>query len=196
MFYGMTNFRLPNDKQRVFIDKSDSNKPNLSRYLILKLINHMPGIRYNDLKRITKFNNGTLSHYLKTLEKDRLIRAFRCSKGRITRYYSSSISSDDFLIIGYLKSETPSRIILFLYYNSESTFEEIKLHIRKASSTTSWNLGRLINDDIIVKSRNKEHRLYFIRNLNLVTRVIENPSNLYLDRAVLISNYTSLFEYF
>ncbi|HKR74227.1 MAG TPA: winged helix-turn-helix transcriptional regulator, partial [Candidatus Nitrosocosmicus sp.] len=44
-----------------------------NRGTILKIINSFPGIRYRDILRLTKLNNGTLSHHLSTLEKRSII---------------------------------------------------------------------------------------------------------------------------
>ncbi|TVP41002.1 winged helix-turn-helix transcriptional regulator [Candidatus Nitrosocosmicus arcticus] len=154
---------------------------NNGRYSIFRLIIQIPGIRYNDIARITKFNNGVISHFLCVLKKNYYIKVVRCSNGNIARYFSSSISYEDCLIIGYLKNETARKIVLFLHYNSESNFEKIRLNINKASSTTSWNLKRLIDDDIIVKSRAKNHQYYFIKNPSQVAKFLQNSTNLLLD---------------
>lgn len=163
------------------------NKTNNGKYLILRIINELPGIRYNDLARLTKLNNGVISHFLNVLEKNSLIKAVRCSNGKITRYYSSSISSDQYLIIGYLKSETARRIILLLYLNNSNNFEEIRLHIKRSTSTTSWNLRRLVEDNVIIRSRNEKQLCYSISNSILVARVLENSDNLPMDGDIDIS---------
>ena len=154
---------------------------NNGRYSILRLIIQIPGIRYNDIARITNFNNGVISHFFCVLKKNYVIKLVRCSNGNIARYFSSSISNEDCLIIGYLKNETARKIVLFLHYNRESNFKKIRLDINKASSTTSWNLKRLIDDDIIVKSIAKNHQYYFIKNPSLVTKILQNSTNLLLD---------------
>jgi predicted transcriptional regulator len=159
----------------------ENRSNNNGRYSILRLIIQLPGIRYNDIARITKFNNGVISHFLCVLKKNYFIKVVRCSNGNIARYFSSSIANEDCLIIGYLKNETARKIVLFLHYNRESNFEKIRLDINKASSTTSWNLRRLIDDDIIVKSRTKNHQYYFIKNPSLVAKILQNSTSLNLD---------------
>jgi predicted transcriptional regulator len=111
----------------MILDKRTNN--NNCRYAILRLIDQLPGVRYNDLARITKRNNGVISHSLYVLEKNYLIKVVRCSNGKITRYFSISISDEDCSIIGYLKTETARKIILFLHYNGGSNFKKIRLHL-------------------------------------------------------------------
>jgi predicted transcriptional regulator len=154
---------------------------NIGRNLILKLIIQEPGIRYNDLARITNLNNGVISHSLCVLKKNYLIKVVRSSHRNISRYYSYSISNDDCLIIGYLKNETARKIIVFLHFNGESTFKIIQLHLNRAPSTTSWNLKRLIDDNIISKSRTKNLQYYFIKSPSQVTKVLQNFTQLLLD---------------
>ena len=158
------------------------NDNNNSRLTILSLINQLPGVRYNDLARITKHNNGVISHYLCTLEKSYCIKAIRCSNGKITRYFSISIDDKYYPLIGYLKNETTRKIILFLYYNGESNFKKIQLHINEASSTTFWNLKKLVDDNIIVRLKTKKNNYYFIKNPSLVDKVLQTFDNLLLDR--------------
>ena len=175
----------PQDSEFNKSKMTNENKTNNNvRYAILRLIVHLPGIRYNDLARITNLNNGVISYSLCVLEKNYLIKVARCSNGKITRYFSISISDEDCSIIGYLKIKTARKIILFLHYNGESHFEKIRLHINKASSTTSWNLQRLVDDHIIVKLRAKNYQYYYIKNPSLIAKVIQNSANLLLDRDI------------
>ena len=58
-----------------------------NKHLIFNIISRIPGIRYRELLRITRFNNGTLSYHLLTLEKNLMIKVLRPEKGNITRYY-------------------------------------------------------------------------------------------------------------
>jgi predicted transcriptional regulator len=161
---------------------SENGTNNMGRYLILRLINQIPGIRYNDIARITNLNNGVISYSLCVLKKNYFIKVVRYSNGKVARYFASSISNEDCLIIGYLKNGTTNKIILFLYFNGESNFKKIRSHINKAPSTTSWNLKRLIDDDIIIKSRTQSHQYYIIKNPLIVTKVLQNFAQLFLDR--------------
>ena len=59
-----------------------------NRHLIFNIISHIPGIRYRELLRITKFNNGTLSYHLLTLEKNLMIKVPTTREGQ----YNSVLS--------------------------------------------------------------------------------------------------------
>jgi predicted transcriptional regulator len=162
-------------------NRIDINNNSNSRLTILSVINQLPGVRYNDLARITKRNNGVISHSLCILEKNYCIKVVRYSNGKITRYFSISIPDEYHSVIGYLKNETTRKIILFLHYNGKSNFKKIRFHINKASSTTSWNLKRLADDDIIVRLKAKNN-YYIIKNPILVAKILQSSINLLLDR--------------
>jgi len=172
------------------------DKINGNRYVILKLIINFPGIRYNDLARITKFNNGVLTHSLKVLEKNNRIKVFRSSSGSTKRYFSPSVPNDDFQIIGYLKNNTSSKIILHLHCNKDAiTFDEIKNYIQKSSSTTSWHLKKLLDDNIIAKLEGRKKNFsYALKDPLSIDRITKDPNNLCLDRV--LSSSISLIEIF
>lgn len=162
------------------------------RLILFKIIAFLPGIRYRDLMRITKFNNGTLSHHLTILEKNSVIRVLRSDNSNITRYYPLSIPSEETLIMGYLKMKTTKKIIIFLHDRYSSTFTEICSHINRVPSTTSWNLKRLFEADIITKTRNNEIFVYKLKNPTLVEKIIKKMNHTFIDKA--IDSYTSLID--
>ncbi|MDR4490475.1 MAG: hypothetical protein R2685_06180 [Candidatus Nitrosocosmicus sp.] len=158
-------------------------KANEFRSIIYQIISSTPGIRYNDLLRTTKFNHGVLSYSLDVLEKKDLVKSFRRSNGKITRYYSTSIPDEYFSIIGYLKNKTTRQIILFLYdVYKEKSFTEIKIHINKASSTTSWNIKRLLNDNIIIRIKSKKSTTFGLAQPQIASKILDSFDNLILDR--------------
>ena len=166
---------------------SDRIKAKLSRYLILRLIYDIPGIRFNDLARITKLNNGSLSYSIRVLDKKNLIKVYKSSNKRTTRYFSPSVNVDDFLILGFFKNQICKEIVLLLHYKDGNTrFDEIKNHIKKSDSTTSWYLKKLLDNHIILKSKNGRHHLYTIKYPSLISRILKAYTSLYPDKIVII----------
>ena len=60
--------------------------------IILEVIEKNPGIRFNEIMRITDIRNGTLSHYVKKLENEGVIQLERTP--RVTRAYVAGIKID------------------------------------------------------------------------------------------------------
>ena len=87
----------------IYNDSEIESNSGDNRSTILKIINSFPGIRYRDILRLTNLNNGTLSHHLSTLEKRSIIKIGRTENSNITRYYPVSTSSDEVLVLNFLK---------------------------------------------------------------------------------------------
>ena len=61
--------------------------------IVLNIIKKNPGIRFNEIMRISNIRNGTLSHYVKKLEDEESIELERSP--RVTRLYPTGIPSDE-----------------------------------------------------------------------------------------------------
>lgn len=170
----------------------DNNAKKNKRSLLLKIISLAPGIRYRDLLRMTALNNGTLTHHLSTLEKNSIIKVIRSENSNITRYYPASTPTEETLIHGFLKIKTSKEIILYLYKNKTRTFTDIVTHINKAPSTTSWNLKRLYDSNIVIKKRGNDLLEFSLKNPKMVEKIIENNNNTLLDRSV--DSYTTIID--
>lgn len=163
-----------------------------NRGIILKIINSFPGIRYRDILRLTNLNNGTLSHHLSILEKCSIIKIGRTENSNITRYYPASTSSDESVILNFLKIKTTKSIVQMLQEVEEATFGEIVEHIQKAPSTTSWNLKRLMDSKIVGRKRGENVSFFFLYNKDLVKKLIAENNKTLLDRS--IDNYISIID--
>ena len=82
------------------------------RELVLQVIEKNPGIRFNEIMRITNMKNGTLSHYVKKLEDENDIELERSP--RVTRLYPAGIPKDEAEICKYLNMPTQKKILLFI----------------------------------------------------------------------------------
>jgi predicted transcriptional regulator len=172
---------------------SNGEESTNKKYFILKIITHIPGIRYRDLLRVTKFNNGTLSYHLLTLEKRSMIKTLRSKGGHITRYYPYLFPIDEAHTLGYLRIKTTRQILMLLYSKGRISFSEIVAHLNKAPSTTSWNLKRLVEADIITKRKNSESSEYLLKNPRLVEKLVNHDRvAIFLDASA--DNYISLIE--
>jgi predicted transcriptional regulator len=169
---------------------SKTDQKNDKRSIILKIINLFPGIRYNDLIRATKLTNGTLSHHLSALEKNSIIKIIRIKNSNITRYYPASTPSEEILTLGYLKIKTTSEILLLLYETNSCTFLQIVASIKKAPSTVSWNIKRLIDAEIVKRKKGTEFSEYSLKNPMIIKKLVEQSNTTFLDKCV--DSYSSL----
>ena len=178
--------------------------PKLQQELLVS-IEENPGIRYRELMRLIKFPNGVLSYHLDKLEKMNLLNVER--KSRITRFFPRNISNDIIDILGNLRSQTSYEIIKLLYEKGPISQQEIIKYTRKAASTISWQMKKLLDDNIICiknkdfnydenkefgsKIQGKKIKLYDLLNRTLVNDLIYK-TNKYIDSVV--NNYSEIVD--
>ena len=119
------------------------------RSTVLEIVEKNPGIRFNEIMRISNIKNGTLSHYIKKLVDDGEIILEQSP--RVTRMYPSGISKKETKICRHLTTPTQKNIILYLLKNKISTSIEIKDFLGKSPSVISVNLSELFKEKIISK---------------------------------------------
>src|SRR6478609_1073446 len=71
-------------------------------------------------------------------------------------------------------------------------YKELVLHVNKAPSTTSWNIKRLMDSDVIIRKRGDGCLEYSLKNSKKVEELYRKANTSLLDRS--IDNYTSLIE--
>ena len=178
--------------------------PKLQQKLLL-CIDENPGIRYRELLRLINFSNGVLSYHVNKLEKLDLVNVER--KNRLTRFFPRNISNEIMGILGNLRGQTSYEIIKLLYEKGPISQQEIVKYTRKAASTISWRMKKLLDDHIICikdkdfnydenkdfgsKIQYKKVKLYDLLNRNLVNDLIYN-TNKYIDR--MVSNYSEMVD--
>ena len=178
--------------------------PKLQQELLV-CIDENPGIRYRELMRMIKFPNGVLSYHIDKLEKMDLVNVER--KSRITRFFPRNISNDIMGILGNLRSQTSYEIIKLLYEKGPISQQEIIKYTRKATSTISWQMKKLLDENIICIKNNdsnydenkefgsnilsKKVKLYDLLNRTLVNDLIYK-TNKYIDSVV--NNYSEIID--
>jgi DNA-binding MarR family transcriptional regulator len=178
--------------------------PKLQQELLV-CIDENPGIRYRELMRMIKFPNGVLSYHIDKLEKMDLVNVER--KSRITRFFPRNISNDIMGILGNLRSQTSYEIIKLLYEKGPISQQEIIKYTRKAASTISWQMKKLLDENIICIKNNgsnfdennefgskilsKKVKLYDLLNRTLVNDLIYK-TNKYIDSVV--NNYSEIID--
>jgi len=150
-----------------------TNPPNFSTLsgresIFLNLINQNPGIRYLELKSLTGFNNGVVSHYLHQLESHSLIQSVRTP--RVSCFYPMCSSELSQKIFRRLRQVTPQKIILALIQKNHS-FRSLVKEVKKAPSTVSTYTTKLIHDGIVVTAYVDSEKIFKI-NCNIYDQLI------------------------
>ena len=100
----------------------------MRRELILKTIQHIPGISFNEICRKTNLSNGIVSHYIIQLIEEGKLEKF--GDGRI-KYFHPKVPKNDRAIITVLRNTTNREILrLLMETKSILTSEEISTKIK------------------------------------------------------------------
>ena len=180
--------------------------PELQQKLLLA-IDKNPGIRYRELLRLINSSNGVLSYHINRLEKMDLVIVER--RARMTRFFPRNISNEIMGVMGFLRNQTSYEIIKLLYDSGPISQQEIINYTRKAASTISWHMKKLLDDNIVcikdkniiydgnndvgIKTQHKKLNLYDLLNRNIINGLIYKTNN-YIDSA--INNYSDIMDSF
>ena len=144
---------------------------------VLEIVEKNPGIRFNEIMRISDIKNGTLSHYIKKLADEGDIILER--RPRVTRMYPSGISKKETKICRHLTTPTQKNIILYLLKNKISTSIEIKDHLGKSPSVISVSLNELFKEKIISKKYDIPSNKYSLQKPEEIEQVLNEFPELF-----------------
>ena len=137
---------------------------------VLQVIEKNPGIRFNEIMRITNMKNGTLSHYVKRLEDDNDIKLERSP--RVTRLYPAGIPKEEAEICKYLNMATQKKMLLFILEKKIVTSIQIRDHIKKSPSVVSVNLNELFKAKIINRKYDIPSNKFSLKNPEMIRDVL------------------------
>tara|TARA_B100001758_G_C18375996_1_gene594342 strand:+ start:854 stop:1348 length:495 start_codon:yes stop_codon:yes gene_type:complete len=147
---------------------------------VLGIINETPGIRFNEIIRVSKIKNGTLSHYVKRLEEDKEIRIERSP--RVTRLYPVGIPKEEAKICRYLSIPTQQKIILLILEKETVTSIMVRDHIKKSPSVVSVNLNELFKAKIINRKYDIPSNKFSLNNPEMIRGVINEYYTSLIDK--------------
>ena len=160
------------------------------RQVVLDIIQKNPGIRFNEVMRVSDMKNGTLSHYVKKLEDENYIQLERSP--RVTRLYPAGIPKEEAEICKYLNMPTQKKILLFMLEKKIVTSIQIKDHIEKSPSVVSVNLNDLFKAKIINKKYDIPSNKYSIKNPEMIRGVLKEYYPSLIEK--LSSNSIEMFD--
>ena len=159
--------------------------------IVAEVIEKNPGIRFNEIMRITEIRNGTLSYYVKKLEENGTIQLERTP--RVTRAYPVGIDEHEATICKYLTIPTQRKLILFLLKKEVATSVEIRKFLEKSPSVISVNLNELFKGKIINKKYDIPSNKYSLKNPKEVKGILDEYYPNLLDK--LSSNTIEMLDF-
>ena len=139
--------------------------------LIHDIIKNNPAVRFNDVMRLSKLKNGTLTHYISKLENMQKISVERTP--RITRFYDKAVPKKEAEICKQLTRPTVKHIITLLLRKNVLTFPEIRNYVDKSPATVSVCLNNLFKAGIIEKTYDIPSNKYSLKRPDLIRGVLK-----------------------
>ena len=160
------------------------------RQVVLDIIQKNPGIRFNEVMRVSDMKNGTLSHYVKKLEDEGCIELERTP--RVTRLYPIGIPKAEARICRYMSMKTQRQIILFILENESVTSIQIRDHIKKSPSVVSVNLNELFKAKILNRKYDIPSNKFSLNNPEMIRGVLREYYPSFIEK--LSSNSIEMFD--
>ena len=136
-----------------------------------KLIDDNPGIRFREIMRSSGLKNGVLSHYLKKLEENGVVKVVRGP--RQVRFYSPNITQEESIVIQALKKQTPRDLLLALIKEDGLEFNQLVKEVKKSPSTVSLYLSQIVADGLVEITIVELKKRYHIKVRELVDKLVE-----------------------
>jgi predicted transcriptional regulator len=139
--------------------------------VILNNIQKSPGIHLSDLMKKTGLETGVITHYLKQLEEEGLIKSQKATKHR--RYYHVNVLEEEYPIIRNIRKPTKKQILFQIIVEGNPSFKELTLKIDRNPSTLSWNLSELIAEGVVEKCKQNGKDCYRVKNRELLKKTFQ-----------------------
>ncbi|MDE1878195.1 MAG: winged helix-turn-helix transcriptional regulator [Thaumarchaeota archaeon] len=147
---------------------------------IINIIEKNPGIKFREIMRETGLKNGVLSYHTRKLEENGSVKIDR--KSGETRFYPLFVTEEESILITSLRRDTQRYIVLALLEGRPLSFNEIVQKAKKAPSTVSIFLSKLIDDKIVDIRTMELKKTYLLRNVDMVHEIIEKYNPILLER--------------
>ena len=138
--------------------------------LVYDIIKKNPAVRFNDVMRLSKLKNGTLTHYISKLEKSKKIHVERTP--RVTRFYHIIIPQKEAIICKYFTRPTVKDILVLLLKNHKLSSAQIRQNLKKSPATISVLLNDLFKAKIIEKDYDIPSNKYSLKNPEMIRSIM------------------------
>ncbi len=110
-----------------------------------ELIDDNPGIQFREIMRSSGLKNGVLSHYLKKLEDNGVVKVMRGP--RQVRFYSPNITEEESIVIKALRKETPRDLLLALIKDDGLEFSQLVSEVKNPHQLFHYIFHKLLQMD-------------------------------------------------
>ncbi len=153
---------------------------------IYSYIKANPGLHLRALQRTLKLSLGNLRYHLDYLVKQEIL-VVNFDGYRKTFFTAHEKFKWDRGVLALLRQRVPREIIIFLIEQPlKSSFSEIQTKIKISKSSLSFQLKKLVNNNIIKIERSKGRNYYFIpeEDKERIVKLLITYRSSFLDEAI------------
>jgi DNA-binding MarR family transcriptional regulator len=124
---------------------------------IYRYILKNPGLHFRELERKLNIPKSTLDYHINFLRKNNFISIK--NDGNLKRFYIfGKVGTKDKKLLGLLRQDVPFKIIINLLVPGHCSETELSNDIKRAYSTISFHIDKLLTKEIIKPAERKEER--------------------------------------
>ena len=160
------------------------------RKKIYNTIKRNPGLHFRELQRRVGIATGAMQYHLDYLMKKHLIKTERETK--FLRYYLVRQDFEETDLMSLLRQDSIRKIIVFLMQRRFANNTNISQVVGLSPSTTSWHLEKLVENEIIEKSRRGRKTYFKIVDKGKIAELLVKYRRSFLDEVV--NNFVEVWE--
>lgn len=154
-----------------------------SRRKIYEYLLVNPGVHLRRIGQALGMSTGMLSYHLSYLEREGVLKSE--AEGHRKRYFiARAFVEAQRHILGVLRQDVPRRIVVDILVHGDRTFSELRETAGVSKSTLSYHLQRMVERDLLVRTRRDRESVFSIKNMDEVSRLLLANRQSFHDDAV------------
>lgn len=160
------------EKRRV---KAREKRTLETRQLIYNIVIQNPGLHLSKVAEMLEMSVPLADYHLSNMQKEGKITIVKDSKGYFKRYYiaESGIKNKEKQILEILRKKASLKIILFIMKFPNIQHKDIMEHLNMPSSTLSYHLIKLEENDIIETHPHGREKGYTLKDKAEIIRILK-----------------------
>jgi len=159
------------------------------------LIVQNPGLHLSRIAELLEMSIPSVDYHLLCMERNREILAVKDEKGYYKRYYVGENKSgkQETIIFEIISKKIPLKIVLLLLKYRTLQHKEILKRVPIASSTLSYHLAQLIENEILVVDFHGDEKGYSLKNPEEIIRVLKKYE-IHIELHLAVESFIDLWD--
>lgn len=143
---------------------------NQRRQKIYATIKKNPGLHIRELQRVLDIPLASLQYHLNYMARRNIIVEEKAE--HYTRYYCTPLDPEDKKILSILRQKRIREIVLIILVSKKAKYRFIVEELKMPTSTISFYLKTLMNNDIVSRTKVGYENVYFVKNEDRIAKIL------------------------